>query len=114
MEILQTIVIHALIVILLAPLLLCYGLPFIGAAVLFHRYTTAWLGERMRFTVACGIAALGIAPSFDMYRGPTAIWLRWWNGETVGALAALLSFALTWLIVQLQLKTLAHRRHAAA
>jgi hypothetical protein len=68
----------------------------------------------MRFTLACGIAALGIAPSFDMYRGPMAIWLRWWNGETVGADVALLSFALTWPIVQLQLKTLARRRRAAA
>ena len=114
MEMLQTFVIHALIVILLTPLLLFYGLPFIVAARLFHRHTTLWLSERMRFTLACGIASLGIAPSFDEYRGPMAIWLHWWSGEEVGAVTVLVSFALTWLIVQFQLKTLTHHRHAAA
>ena len=95
----QTFLMVVVILVLLAPLLLFYGLPFIIAAWLFHRHTTLWLSERMRF-----IAAV------DDFWMPRAIYLCWWNCDPVKPSAAVLSFALTWAVVLLTAHTLTRRR----
>lgn len=60
------------------------------------------------------IAALGIAPAFNAYRFPRPIYLTLWDGDSVGWGAAIVSFLLTWLLVWLQVRMLAHRRRAAS
>jgi hypothetical protein len=104
----QTFLMYVVVIVLMTPLLLFYGIPFIVAARFFHRHTALWLGERTRFVLACGIASLGIAPAFDDFLMAKSIYLVWWNGGTVPAAAALVSFAITWLVVTLQARTLAH------
>jgi len=104
----QEFLIHLVVIVLMAGVLLFWAIPFVAVALLFHRYSAAWLAERTRLVAACGIAALGIAPSFDIYRQPHPIWLRWWDGEAVGAGVALLSLVVTWAVIYLQIKSL-HR-----
>lgn len=109
---LQTFLLYAVITILMTPLLLFYAIPFIAAARLLHGWSVLWLAERPRFVLACGVAALGIAPAYDDYRHPTPVWWLWAQGEPVAAGAAALSFLITWALVLLQLKTLMrHRAH---
>jgi len=110
----QTFLMAVLILVLLTPLLLFYGLPFIAAAVLFHRHSARWIGSRPRFVIACGIASLGIAPLFDPYWAPRSIYLLLWAGTPVDPWAAMLSFAITWLVVTLQARTVFRRRLARA
>jgi hypothetical protein len=107
----QTFLMVVVILVLLTPLLLFYGLPFIIAAKLFHRHTALWLSERTRFIAACGIASLGIAPAFDDFWMPKSIYLYFWNGDPVNPGAAVLSFALTCAVVTLKARTLA-RKHS--
>ena len=106
----QTFLMVIVILVLMTPLLLFYGLPFIVAAKLFHSLTPLWLTERTRLGAACGIAALGIAPSFDAFWMPKSIYLELLAGNPVDPLAALLSLGLTWLVVTLQVHLFAHRR----
>ncbi|MBV8500340.1 MAG: hypothetical protein JO006_01325 [Paucibacter sp.] len=97
----QTFLMVALIVVLMSPLLVFCGLPLIAAAVLFHRLTPLWLGERSRRLIACGIAALGVAPAFDQFWMPKNIYLCWLDGDSVEPWFALASFFVTWLVVTL-------------
>ena len=110
----QTFLMAALIVVLLTPLLLFYGLPLIAVGVLFYRHTARWLRSGARFVIACGIASLGIAPLFDQYWAPKSVYLLLWSGTPVDPWAAMLSFAITWLIVTLQARTLFHKRPTRA
>jgi hypothetical protein len=108
----QTFLMYVVIVVLMAPLMLFYGLPFIFAAKLFHAATPIWLTQRTRFVAACGIAALGIAPAFDEFLTPKSIYLVWLDGGSVPLPAVAASLALTWLVVMFQLRMLArHRAH---
>jgi hypothetical protein len=113
MDAIETFLMYLVITVLMTPLLAFYGLPFIVAARLFHRATPLWLTERARLVAACGIASLGIAPAYDAYMAPKSIYLWLLAGDEVGLGAAALSFALTWLIVYLQVRMLArgHARH---
>jgi hypothetical protein len=110
----QEFLIHVVILVLMTGVLLFWAIPFIAVALWFHRASAPRLGAHARFVAACGIAALGIAPHFDAYRQPYPIWLRWCEGDAVGAGYALASFALTWALVMLQLKAMHHRRPKAA
>jgi hypothetical protein len=105
---LQTFLMGLVIVVLLTPLLLFYGLPFIAAAKALHAATRRRLTESRRLVLASGIAALGIAPAFDDFLMPKSIYLVLLDGEPVAPAAAFLSFTLTWLVVGVQLRTLAH------
>ncbi len=107
----QTFLMYLVITVLLSPLLVFYGMPFVIAARLFHRWTSLWLGARSRFMGACAIAALGIAPAYDDFLMPKAIYLRLMDGDGVDIVASLLSFAVTWLIVLAQVRLIA-RRHS--
>jgi len=85
----QTFLMVLVIVVLMAPLLLVYGIPFIVPAIVLHAYTALWLSERTRLVLACGIASLGIAPGSTSSGLPRACtfgcstvirsapWLRW-------------------------------------
>jgi hypothetical protein len=105
----QTFLMYVVITVLLSPLLVFYGLPFVIAAWLFHRWTPLWLGARSRFMGACAIAALGIAPAYDDFLMPKAIYLRLMDGDDVALGACALAFALTWLIVMAQVRLIRHR-----
>lgn len=96
---LQAFTIYFVITVLMHGLLLFYGIPFIIAARFFHRWTVLWLNDRTRFALACGIAAVGIAPAYDFHRMPTPIYTWWLQGQSVSGLYLLTSVALTWLIV---------------
>jgi len=111
----QTILMVLVIVVLMAPLLLVYAIPFIVPAIVFHSYTALWLGERTRLVLASGIASLGIAPAFDQFWAPKSMYLRLLEGDPVDPMAALASFAVTWVIVALaaaQFARLRSRRYA--
>ena len=113
----QNVLVYAVITVLMAPLLLVYGLPFIAAAKVFDRITRDGLGDSSRQVLSCAIAALGIAPAYDMYRAPLPIYVHWLQGESVGWGFALGSFLVTWAIVTLQVRQIAHwqaRRHQRA
>ena len=66
MDSLQTFFVYAVITILMAPLLVVYGLPFIVAAKVFDHFAQLWLKDSTRFLASCGIAALGIAPALSL------------------------------------------------
>jgi hypothetical protein len=115
MDSLQSFFIYAVITILMTPLLVVYGIPFILAARLFNHVARTRLKDSTRFISACGIAALGIAPAYDIYRAPLPIYTWLLDGRSVGAGFMLASFLLTWLVVVVQTKHLLHalgRKHA--
>jgi MFS family permease len=108
MDTLQTFFIYAVITILMTPLLLVYGIPFVVAARLFNHFTRRRLKDSTRFVAACGIAALGIAPAYDSYRAPLPIYTWLLEGRSVGAGFMLASFLVTWVLVVVQTKHLLH------
>lgn len=111
MDSLQTFSIYAVITILMAPLLVVYGIPFIVAAKVFDHFAQLWLKDSTRFIASCGIASLGIAPAYDIYRAPLPIYTHLISGESVGVGFMLISFLITWLIVVVQVKQIAHLLH---
>ena len=111
MDSLQTFFIYAVITILMAPLLVVYGIPFIVAAKVFDHFAQLWLKDSTRFAVTCGIASLGIAPAYDLYRAPLPIYTHLLGGDSVGAGFMLASFLITWLSVVVQVKQIAHLLH---
>jgi acyl-CoA reductase-like NAD-dependent aldehyde dehydrogenase len=104
----QNFLVYVVITVLMVPLLVAYGLPFIVAAKAFHRITRNGLSEKRRFIVACGIAALGIAPAYDMYRAPLPIYAFLMDGRNPGWGFMVVSFLVTWVVVVVQAKHLAH------
>ena len=95
----QSVLIYVVITVLMAPLLLAYGIPFILAATLFHRVTRNTLGDAWRRVLACGIAALGIAPAYDVYRAPLPVYVHGLQGDAVAWGVALVSFLVTWALI---------------
>ncbi len=107
MDALQNFFIHAVIIILMAPLLVFYGLPFVFVAKVFNHYGKLWYSDKARFILACGIASIGIAPAFDRYRAPMPIYYTWLTeGTTVSLGYMVVSFLVTWVVVMEQTKTL--------
>jgi hypothetical protein len=109
MDSLQTFFVYAVITILMAPLLVVYGLPFIVAAKVFDHFAQLWLKDSTRFLASCGIAALGIAPAYDIYRAPLPIYTHLIAGDSVGVGYMLASFLVTWLVVALQVRQITRR-----
>ncbi len=112
---LQNFLVYAVITILMVPLLVVYGLPFIALAKLFHHFGQLWFKDSTRFMLSCGIASLGIAPMYDEYRAPLPIYVHWMQGDSAGVGFVLASFVLTWVVVMVQLRQIQHLRgrHAA-
>lgn len=108
MDALHTFFIYAVITILMTPLLVVYGIPFILAAKLFDHFAQLWFKDSTRFVLSCGIAALGIAPAYDSYRAPLPMYTWLLDGKGLGAAYMLASFVVTWLLVVLQTKQLLH------
>lgn len=108
MDSLQTFFAYAVITILMAPLLVVYGVPFIIAAKMFHRITRDGMSDSRRFILSCGIASLGIAPAYDIYRAPLPIYTWLMDGRNPGWGFMLVSFLVTWVVVVVQTKQLAH------
>jgi len=111
----QEFLIYLVITALMSPLLIVLGLPFIIAAKIFHRFSARWVSAGPRFVLACGIAALGIAPAYDMHRMPMPIYTWLMDGDLVSIPAVLISFGVTWLLLWLQTHRLAGKsnlRHA--
>jgi len=98
------------IVVLMAPLLAIYGVPFIVSAKLFHSYTVLWLRDRTRLVFACGIASLGVAPAFDAFWAPKSIYLRLFDGDPVNPGSAALSIAVTWIVLTLTVGAIVRMR----
>lgn len=107
MDNLQTFLIYAVITVLMTPLLVVYGTPFILAAKVFDHFAQLWLKDSTRFIATCGIASLGIAPAYDIYRAPLPIYTHLLGGDSVGMGFMLASFLVTWLIVVVQVKQIA-------
>ena len=108
MDSLQTFFIYAVITILMAPLLVVYGLPFILAAKAFDHFAQLWISDSRRFVLSCGIAALGIAPAYDIYRAPLPIYTWLMEGQAVSIGFMVASFLVTWLVITLQARQIAH------
>lgn len=106
----QEFLIYLVITVLMSPLLIVLGLPFIIVAGLIQRYGTRFISGRPRLALACGIAALGIAPAYDMHRMPTPIYTWLMDGEPVSMVYVLVSFTITWLVLWLQAHKLAGKR----
>lgn len=111
MDSLPSFFVYAVITILMAPLLVVYGIPFIALAKVFDHFAQLWLKDSTRFIASCGIASLGIAPAYDMYRAPLPIYTHLMGGDSVGTGFMLASFLVTWLIVVVQVKQINHLLH---
>jgi hypothetical protein len=111
MDSLQTFFVYAVITILMAPLLVVYGIPFIALAKVFDHFAQLWLKDSTRFVASCGIASLGMAPAYDVYRAPLPIYTHVLGGDSVGVGFMLASFLVTWLIVVVQVKQITHLLH---
>ena len=106
----QEFLIYLVITLLMSPLLIVLGLPFIILAKIVHRVSAHWMSAGPRFVLACGIAALGIAPAYDMHRMPTPIYTWLLAGDPVSMPHMLVSFTITWLVILLQIHKLAWAR----
>ena len=106
----QEFLIYLVITVLMSPLLIVMGLPFIIGAGVFQRYGARFISAGPRFALACGIATLGIAPAYDMHRMPTPIYTWLMAGDPVSMPHMLVSFAITWLVLFLQTHKLAGKR----
>lgn len=99
MDTLQNFFIYSLITILMSPLLVVYGIPFILMAKGFDHFARRRLKDSTRLVLSCGIASLGMAPAYDMYRAPLPIYTWLWDGRSPGFGFMLFSFLMTWLVV---------------
>jgi len=105
---LQSLLMYAAITVLMAPLLVVYGLPFIAGARGFSYFAQLWLSERSRLLIASAIAALGIAPSYDVYKSPVPIYARLLDGAEVSGPFMLASFLVTWIVVMALARRIGH------
>jgi hypothetical protein len=108
MDSLQIFFIYAVITILMAPLLVVYAIPFIVVAKVFDHFAQLWFKDSTRFVLSCGIASLGIAPAYDIYRAPLPMYTWLMDGKSLGVGFMLASFVVTWVVVVVQTKHLAH------
>ncbi len=106
----QDALLYVVITLLMSAVLAAFGLPFLVAAWAFARATRGALGEATRLALAAAIAAIGIAPTYDAYRGPLPITIRLLRGEPVPPVAAAVSLLVTWLLFLALAWALARRR----
>jgi hypothetical protein len=105
---------YVVITILMTGVLIGFGAPFIAMAMLVYRATATRLSRAMRLGVACGIAALGIAPCYDAYGGPLPIYVRLLRGEPVNFAAAAFALVVTWVIFIILTRLFGRRQPAYA
>ena len=110
----QTFIMYVVITILMTGVLIGFGAPFIAMAMLVYRAAATRLSEATRLAVACGIAALGVAPSYDAYGGPLPIYMRLLRGEPVTLGAAALALIMTWIVFMTLARLFSRRSHAHA
>jgi hypothetical protein len=110
----QTFIMYVVITILMAGVLIGFGAPFIAMAVLVYRAAATRLSDATRLALASGIAALGVAPSYDAYGGPLPIYVRLLKGEPVNFVAAALALVVTWIALIILARLFARRRPAHA
>jgi len=110
----QTFIMYIVITILMSAVLIGFGAPFIAIAMLVYRATATRLSGAMRLGVACGIAALGIAPCYDAYGGPLPIYVRLLRGEPVNFAAAAIAVVVTWIAFMVLARLFSRRRPAHA
>lgn len=110
----QTFIMYVVITILMTGVLIGFGAPFIAMAMLVYRAAATRLSGRTRLAIACGIAALGVAPSYDAYGGPLPIYTRLLRGEPVTPGAAALALIMTWILFMTLARLFIRRRHAHA
>jgi len=109
----QTALLYVVITVLMSGVIVTFGLPFLAAAWAFARWTRGALADRTRLGLAAAIAAIGIGPDYDAYRGPLPIYMRLVRGEPVVPIAAVVSLVVTWLVL-FAIARLVARRSAAA
>jgi hypothetical protein len=110
----QTFIMYVVITILMSAVLVGFGAPFIAMAILVYRVAAARLSGAIRLGLACGIAALGVAPSYDAYGGPLPIYVRLLRGEPVTFAAAALALIATWIAFVILVRLIGRRRPAHA
>ena len=110
----QTFIMYTVITILMAGVLIGFGVPFIAMAILVYRAAASRLSSAARLALASAIAALGVAPSFDPYGGPLPIYVRLLRGESVTFAAAALALVVTWIAILMLARLFVRRRHAHA
>ena len=94
----QTFIMYVVITVFMAPVVLGFGIPFIILAGVVYRWAAPGLSHAARLALACGVAALGIAPAYDAYAGPLPIYVRLLRNESVTTGAAVASVAATWIL----------------
>ncbi len=110
----QTAIMYVVITLLMSGVLVGFGLPFLALAWFAWRWTVGRLGETARLAVASAIAAIGIAPAYDAYKGPLPIWVRLLRGEPVTLVSALIAIVVTWLVLMALARLVVRRRPAQA
>jgi hypothetical protein len=110
----QTFIMYVVITILMSAVLIGFGAPFIAMAMLVYRAAATRLSGAIRLGLACGIAALGVAPSYDAYGGPLPIYVRLLRGEPVTFAAAALALIATWIAFVILARLIGRRRPAHA
>ena len=110
----QSALLYFVITLLMSGVVVAFGLPFLVAAWVFARWTRGALADGTRLALAAAIAAIGIAPNYDAYRGPLPIYMRLVRGEPVTLVAAIVSLVATWLVLYAVARLIARRRPAAA
>jgi len=108
----QTAILYIVVTLLMSGVLVGFGLPFLAAAWAVFRLARGALADGTRLALAAAIAAIGIAPAYDAYRGPLPIWIRLLRGEPVTPIPALVALVVTWLAL-MALGRLVMRRRAA-
>lgn len=110
----QQFMIYLVVTILMTPLLLFYGTPFLIVARLLYRRAGGVLGDGKRLMLACAIAALGIAPAYDVYRAPRPIYTWWIQGDPVGPGFTVASLFVTWCVLWSTMQLLQKVRQSRA
>lgn len=108
----QNLIMYVVITILMSAVLIGFGAPFIAMAMLVYSAAATRLSGAIRFGVACGIAALGVAPSYDAYGGPLPIYVRLLRGEPVTFAAAASALIVTWVVFMILARIFTRRRLA--
>ncbi len=110
----QTAIIYIVVTVLMAGVLVGFGVPFLVLAAIVYRWTAAKLADGTRLALSAFVAALGIAPTYDAYMGPLPIWVRLWRGEPVAPISALVSIVATWIVLMALARLFVRRRPAYA
>jgi hypothetical protein len=110
----QLALLYIVITVLMSAVIIAFGLPFLVAGWLFARFTRGAIAAGPRIALAAAVAALGIAPNYDAYRGPLPIYMRLVRGEPAPFVASAVSLVITWLVLLAIARFFARRRVTVA